>query len=363
MHRKLADLSSIFVVALTAVLAVPMSAPIAGAQSTQEPAKDERTADAKPQAPKAEPPSTTDQDANSDDKEDTPPKAAQGVTHSNPVKAKWKISARIVGGRGVASNMIVTMPVPVNWPEQTVGIVSEDIPAAIGKVAYRELDNRVRQMVVAIPYVRAGEEIIISMTFVVSTSEASLPPDTTAFVAPEKSHKEGRLYLRTSPQISFSNSKLRKQVKELTADKPNVWEEVKAIYNWVDENIVEEETEPKDSVKTFRDLSGCNEDRVGLFVAMCRYHKIPARIVWIEGGISAEFMLADAVGNGHWIPCSLGGIREFGQISEPRMILQKGDSVRVPEKEGRQKFVGEFAVCQGRAKPSVKFYRELLAND
>jgi hypothetical protein len=198
------------------------------------------------------------------------------------------------------------------------------------------------------------------MTYLISTSQINGPEDPSVFLRPKTNHREGKDYLGLSPQISFKDSKLRKQVKEITADKDNIWAEVEAIFDWVRDNIEDDNLEPRDSLAVFRDKTGCNEDKVRLFVGMCRAHKIPARMVWVEGTQHAEFMLVDAEANAHWFPCKVGGVREFGSISEPRIVLQKGDSIRVPEKDGRQKFVAEFAVCKGTSKPSVKFFRQLL---
>lgn len=285
---------------------------------------------------------------------------AQGITFSDPVKSKWKIIAKIRGGSSSAQNMFVTMPVPTQWPEQDVAVVEEDIPGNIGNVNYRDLDSGVKQLVISIPVINASDDITISMTFLVSTSQINRPEDPSAFARPKSNHHDGKPYLGVGPQINYRNSKLRRLVKEIVADQDNVWSEVESIYDWVRDNIEDRTVEPQDVLRVFRSKTGCNEDKVGLFVAMCRANRIPARFVWVQGTQYAEFMLVDSEGNPHWFPCNVGGIREFGSISEPRIILQKGDSIRVPEKETRQKFVGEFAVCQGTSKPSVKFFRQLL---
>ena len=70
-------------------------------------------------------------------------------------------------------------------------------------------------------------------------------------------------------------------------------------------------------------------------------------------------MLIDKNKKAHWFPAVVVGPREFGQLSEPLPILQKGDSIRVPEKKQRQKFVAEFASAKGAAKPIIKFVRQL----
>ena len=297
------------------------------------------------------------------DPKKTADESIAGVTYSNPITTRWRMNAIIRGGAGPAHTMLVTMPIPNHWPEQSVAIVDEDIPANIAKVSYRNLESGVRQIVVAIPQVRAREDIKISVTFEALTSQINPPSDTTLFVRPKTSHKEGRAYLGVSAQINYRNAKLKKEVKAIVKGKTEIWEQVETIYDWVRDNVEDTSTQAQDAQTTFREKKGCAEDKVGLFVAMCRAHKIPARMVWVQGAQYAEFMLIDANLDAHWFPCDVGGIREFGSVSEPRIILQKGDSIRVPEKESRQKLVAEFATCKGKSKPSVRFHREILSED
>ncbi len=309
------------------------------------------------------PPQVDEETPAADEQTKETPDATIGVTFSNPVDRKWKVGVRIVGASKVARNMLITIPVPNDWPEQRVLTASEDFPANVDEVKFRDLESGVRQLVLTVPVVRAREETIITMTFLVSTSQITGPPDPSVFERPKSNHKQAKPFLGVGPQINYRNTKLRNQVKELVASKEFAWQEVEAIFDWVRDNIEQRDSEAEDVTNVFRARSGCAEDKVGLFVAMCRANKIPARMVWVEGTQYAEFMLVDKEKNAHWFPCSVVGIREFGSISDPRIILQKGDSIRVPEKESRQKFVAEFATCVGKSKPVVRFIRELLPAD
>ena len=124
-----------------------------------------------------------------------------GVTFSDPVDAKWKVGARIIGASKTARNMLITIPVPNDWPEQRVSMASEEIPSNVDKVTFRNLDSGVKQLILTIPTVRAREETIVTMTFLVSTSQVNLPPDPTVFLRPKKNHKQGKSYLGVGPQI------------------------------------------------------------------------------------------------------------------------------------------------------------------
>ena len=282
-----------------------------------------------------------------------------GVTFSDPVISNYQVGFQALAVKKSATQVLITLPVPNDWPEQTVSVVDETIPTDMGNIKDRELNSGVKQLVVTVPRLRPGTEVRMLMTYQLKTSQINPPPDTTVFLRPRISHREGKPYTQSSPEITFRDSKLKKQVKELVAEKATPWEEVEAIYDWVRDEIDIRSGESRDTSKVFRERYGCAEDVVGLFVAMCRANKIPARMVWVTGKQYAEFMLIDNNKNAHWFPAVLVGPREFGQLSEPLPILQKGDSIRVPEKKQRQKFVAEFATCKGTSKPIIKFVRQL----
>jgi hypothetical protein len=289
--------------------------------------------------------------------ETTAPSTAIGVTFSDPITSNWQVGFQAAAVRQAAMNLFVTIPVPREWPEQSVSVVDETIPTEASKVRDRELNGGVRQVTVAVPRLQPRTEVRFLMTYQVRTSQINPPADPTVFLKPKSSHRDGKTHLGTSPQINPRNSKIRKLVKQLTADQPTPWQEVETIYNWVRDNVELRDGDARDIDNVFKDRHGCAEDLTGLFVGMCRANKIPARIVWVTGSQYAEFMLIDETKQAHWFPCLLVGPREFGGLSEPRIILQKGDSIKVPEKKQRQKYVAEFATCKGNVKPVVRFVR------
>ncbi len=88
---------------------------------------------------------------------------------------------------------------------------------------------------------------------------------------------------------------------------------------------------------------------------------VPARTVWVYGHCYAEFYLEDDHGQGRWFPCQLVGDRAYGEMADTRLILHKGDNFRVPEHQGRQRFVAEFLHGKGGGgQPQVNFVRQLL---
>lgn len=278
----------------------------------------------------------------------------------NPVSNRWKLGVQIRGGAAPVKNCLITIPVPTNWPEQHVQLEQENVPPEVRRVKFRELNSHVEQLVIQLPQVNAGQLIEVSMIYRVQTGQILPPENTDEFRIPKRVDREFREYLSDSPKINFRNSKLQKQVKEIINGVEGDWNKVRAIFDWVRENVEYSSGRPRDILEAFREKHGCEEDLNGLFVGMCRIAKVPARMVWVEGNVYSEFMLVDAEDKPHWFPAQVAGRAEFGSMMEPRIILQKGDDIKVPEKKERQSYVAEFVACKGAARPQVRFIRQRL---
>jgi hypothetical protein len=98
------------------------------------------------------------------------------------------------------------------------------------------------------------------------------------------------------------------------------------------------------------------------FIALCRAQGIPARMVWVADHCYPEFYLEDEEGNGHWYPCQSAGDRAFGEMPDPRVIFQKGDNFRIPERRGeRLRYASDWAryLAAAGGKPKIRYIREL----
>jgi len=293
--------------------------------------------------------------------QEEPAPSPTSLTYSDEwTEFHWKVGCKIVGGSEKCKNMIVTIPVPSDWPEQTSVLESEDFPPEVRVAKYRTLEGGVRQLLLLLPSVPANEEIVLSQTYTVKVRQINAAEQTDTLKIPKRVEKENRPYLGVSPMISYRNAKLRAKVREITEDHRTPWAKVEAIFDWVRDNIELTENPPEDTLSVFRSRSGNTEDKVALFVGMCRALKVPARMVWVDGNQTAEFLLINEDGYGTWYPCQVAGPREFGSMSDIRIVLQKGDNFKVPEKENPQKYVAEFAITKGTVRPSVDFSRELL---
>lgn len=297
------------------------------------------------------------------DSESTDSDSGKGPRYGEAVVEYYQVGLKILAIGGNCNGFMATVPVPGDWYDQEVKLVDEDFSTHIGKVKYRVMDHGIRQMVVSIPRVPKDTEARALLTFEVKTRVVLPPKDPSILREPKRVGRDIKLHTNPSPYINNRSSAIRRKVKELVADKENVWQEIEAIYDYVHKQVgIQSAGKMVGSEATLRNESGIAEDKVNLFVAMVRSHGIPCRIVWVRQHFYAEFYLQDDDGEGYWFPCELVGNRDFGSFSKPRPILQRGDSIKVPEKKERQRFVAEF--LQGKrstGKPRISFIRSKVA--
>ncbi|MBX3414556.1 MAG: transglutaminase family protein [Pirellulales bacterium] len=269
-----------------------------------------------------------------------------------------RIGMIVTAGGAPCRGIVATAPVPIDWPEQRVRVVEEDFSPNVREIDYRNVGDTVRQMVLDMPVLAAGEEARAILVLEIERSQIPAPTDTSGFIIPKKLDKFTRLYLGPSPYIESRDPKIKSAAKEAIEGKETAWEQVEGIYDWVRDRVTYEEGPLKGALAALRDGNGDCEELSSLFIAMCRAIKVPARTVWVPGHCYPEFYLEDTEGKGHWFPCQAAGDRSFGTIVEPRPILQKGDNFLVPERSrDRQRYVSEYLTGKG-GNPKVKFVRE-----
>jgi hypothetical protein len=281
-------------------------------------------------------------------------------------------------------------------------------------------------MLITIPLLEARQEAHAYVTYDVLTRPIIGPTQTATLKAPAKPEKELKIYLSKSPFIDVGHPKIRDAVKQAyaaqksegdasagedaesanagvetltqednpideqrtTAAKPIIgdgerttdatvslsdvtdgdepltdWQRVEALYDFAIDRIKYQEGADKSSVQVLKEGVGDCQAIGALFVAMCRTEKIPARLVWVDAHQYAEFYLEDEAGQGHWYPVETAGRREFGEMSVARVILQKGDNFRVPErKRERLRYATDFTLllASPEHQPRVTYLREQL---
>jgi hypothetical protein len=286
-----------------------------------------------------------------------------------------RLGVRIKAIAGPVKDVYGTLQIATNWPEQTIRITKEEISPAVRTSKYRET-GLLKQFMFHMPFVETAKEEFVEFHLEYVRKEVLQPEDTSTFKIPKKLDKELRIFLGDSPKLDPKTGKVSQTLKEIGAgftESTTDWEKVEAIFLWVKENISRHMTTGATTAEILKNKKANTEDIVATFVAMCRAARVPARMVWLTEGVSAEFYLQDESGAGRWFPCSYGAKSEFGFSTESRPIVLKGDSFRVPadvfqvpEQKGEQRSIVESLKCSpggpGAGKPQVDFVRVLTSS-
>lgn len=274
---------------------------------------------------------------------------------------RWLTGLVVTAEGGTCRNLLGTAPVPIQWPEQEVRTLEEEV-SPTAHVAYQKLEGSVKMMIVKVPTLPGSQQAKALVTLEIRRATLLPPKDTEIYKLADvkKIPREVRPWLGPSPLIESSNPRLKALAKQTVADKEKAWDKVEAIYQWVRKNIKQQGGRLKGAVVTIKDGEGNHEDMASVFIALCRAAGIPARTVWVPQHCYPEFYLVDDEGEGHWFPCQVAGKEEFGGISETRPVLAKGDNFRAAQGKEKQRYPAESLTGEGSAlKP--QFVRKLLS--
>ena len=288
------------------------------------------------------------------------PLAASGPTLGDVRRQPYRVGLTVVAAGGPCRGIYASLPVPAEWPEQTVEWIGEDLSADVRQVRYRTLPGGVKQMLIDIPDLPSGQEAKAVVTFSVGRAAILAPTDTSELSIPEKPAKGLKPFLAPSPYIETRHPKVTKFAKSL-GEGLEGWGKVEAIYDAVREKVEYRNGTLKGAARALADGWGDCEELTCLFIACARINGIPARTVWVEGHCYPEFHLVDKLGTGSWFPCQAAGARAFGGMPDQLPIIQKGDSFRDPDRPGQPlRYVSEFcrgAALSGGGSPQVDWIR------
>lgn len=277
---------------------------------------------------------------------------------------RWKIGMVVNAQAGACADLHGTVALPVDWPEQDVKVLEEDISPFVSNTNYRTVDT-VNQIVIDIARLPAGQEATVLLTYEI-TRRSQLPPDDTRSLVkpnPKKLPKAIRPCLAPSPGIESNHGKIKALAKKILqgSSDANDWQKVEMLFDWVRDHIEPRDKQSQPSaMQTMRDKASNHEGMCWLFIALCRASEFPARTVWVPKYCYPEFYLQDADGHGYWFPCRVAGTREFGGINEHRPIWQKGDNFRVPESPREvTHYIPPFLTGKG-SEPGRNFVREAI---
>ena len=291
--------------------------------------------------------------------------ATRGGAKTGPAQThRWKAGVIIQASSGPCRSVTGYVPVPMEWPEQTVKVVGQDVSPGV-KISYQTLNDSAKLMMINIPWIAGGDTAKAVVTFECNRNMQLPPEDKSAFVLPElkKLDPALRRYLGASPMIETQNAAVRKAAKETGANAKRAWDRVEALYDFVRAKVsYENGIESKGAAAALKNGKANHDDMSALFVALCRDAEVPARLVWVPEFCYAEFYLVDKQGEGRWLPCSPAGAKAFGEMPDTKLILAKGDNFKPPDVRERQRYVrtnlNVHPGAQGAGRPSVQWVGE-----
>ena len=290
-----------------------------------------------------------------------------GVGIEKPTVQRWEMGLEI-SSPGNVSGITAIFPVPIDWPEQKVKLISENKSENVARISTRFVDPKktCKIAIVTIPKMTPGSKARATLTFEISKSHITEPKDIAQFKISKSAKRSKRLYLGTSPFIETTSPKMKAVANSIEFEDQSDWKKVETIFDWVRDNIEYEFDEKiKTSLTALENRKGDCEELSSIFIAICRAKGIPARAVWIPGHTYPEFYLEDKKGKGHWIPCQVaGGNHDFGRMPEDKPILQKGDRFKVPGHAKTQRYARPtLSARNASASPSLKWVIEQKSAD
>ena len=241
------------------------------------------------------------------------------------ITSRWRFGVEVSAEGSQVTGIVATLPVPMDWPEQKVKIVEEDVSAKT-KVSYRVIEAGVKQMVVTIPKLADGETSRAIVTFEIEKSWIESPEATDGLRIPKSSARAGQVSA-PSPYIESNDSKIKTAADSTGRRQGRSLGPGPAALHL---GAGQREIQVRRGDQAGRGGAGRWRRRLrGVIVAVHRHvpraARFPARAVWVPGHTYPEFYFEDSQGKGHWYPCQAAGeMPDFGRMPEDRPILQKG---------------------------------------
>jgi transglutaminase-like putative cysteine protease len=284
-----------------------------------------------------------------------PPKDEKG--YLEPRQYELQIGIELSGGRGSATEVKASTAAPVDLPEQQVDDVLIETDGCAAEL--RRLTPEAGQLALAAPVIGEKQTIKAFARYKLTLRKQFLGFEKDQFPAAQKFGKDfKRTYMYDSPGIQTRPKEVRDLAAAVGGQASHPWDKAQKFYEWVWENIKPRIGSYTSVLAALHDRVGDCEERAAVFVAFCRAAEIPARLVWVPNHNWAEFYLCDAEGEGHWIPVHTAAYSWFGWTGAHELVLQKGDSIYVPEKSKPYRLIEDWLQWSG-ARPKARFFADL----
>jgi hypothetical protein len=283
----------------------------------------------------------------------------------DPRTYRVKVNIRIDAPDGAVKNVIATGPIPMNWPEQHVRLISQKLSPQC-TCSEQILKGQAALLKLHVPQIPKGGSAFVERLYEITRyrTKFSIPGEELKLaraIPPELKEQ----YTGTAPGVEIESPKMIELAESLrkTSHDAGPWETVKSFWSWTRDNVKFQNGDFRGALFAIENHCGDCEEMSALFVGLCRLSGIPARSVWVEGHDYPEFYLLDAQGKGHWIPAQVVGPPWFGEITEYRPIFQKGDRFYDPLQQTYVRYVPHTVKgADSKALPKVDFRHEIIAD-
>lgn len=283
-----------------------------------------------------------------------PPKNETGYLEPRTFEARVGLELM---GKGEATQIAATTPVPGEFPEQK--LESVDIKTQGCEARIVQLAEGAAQLEMAAPGIAAGQVVraIAHLKFAMTKQYFGFTRENFPSEQSPPSNIK-KVYLQNSPGIETNDGKVKDLVKKIIGRLQHPWEQAEAIARWIPQNIRAQVGPYTNVVTAIEKKVGDCEERAALFVACCRSLGIPARLVWVPNHNWAEFYLTDVDGKAHWIPAHTSCYSWFGWNGAHELVIQKGDRIPHPQDKRTVRLLEDWMQWAG-ARPMSRFIGEL----
>jgi Transglutaminase-like superfamily len=284
---------------------------------------------------------------------------------TDPRTYRLKVVVRVEAPDGKLTNVVAVAPIPMDWPEQQVRLISQKLsPGA--RVSQQVLAGQAAILKLQAATVPKGGSVTVERLYEVTRHRMQfvLPPE--QMDHPHRPPVELREQMSgPAPGLETQHPKIVSLTETLRhqASTAGAWGLVKTFWQWTRDNVKFENGDFRGALFAVENRCGDCEEMSALFVSMCRLSNITARTVWVEGHDYPEFYLSDREGNGHWIPAQVVGPAWFGEMAEYRPIFQKGDRFFDPFQKQYTRYVPHTARADGSStQPKLIVDHQIIAD-
>ena len=166
---------------------------VVGAQAASLPIR----ADDPPPSLPASVTSSTSQDVADPDADET---ATSVLRYCDPKTYRAHFAITVRASRSAVRNVIATCPVPVDWPEQQVRLVSESKPA-VAAVRVTELPGLGAMLIVRVPALPAGAAVTVERVYEITRLKIECTLDPTELTVPDDLPRDVRAHLKSALDV------------------------------------------------------------------------------------------------------------------------------------------------------------------